>query len=167
MAGSWLPGRYELGVLLRCKCEMNTSQLPPVQCLRRVSIRVSLSKPLMSVALEKQLNPLAITLIRAESMPDKPLNYRQLLERCKEPYAWYEFLGQRRETFRHKHAKTLTWNHTSVFFAGKHDQAALIKVLEGAPLKVHESCPRTLTHGSGDAMRDAMPCHAMLEMRCT
>ena len=40
------------------------------------------------------------------------------MERCKDPFAWFEFLGQRVETFPQKHSETLDWNHTAVFFVG-------------------------------------------------
>jgi len=143
----WEIDEYELGILLRCGCEMNKARLPAVNCLRKVSIHLSLSQPMMDLETEKRLNPLAVTLIRAENMPDKPLNHRQLMERCNDPYACYTFLGQRMETFGLKHASTLNWKHTSVFFAGLEDQAELIKVLDNEPLEIyiHDRDPKELS----------------------
>ena len=99
---------------------------------------------MMSVALEEKLNPLAITLLDVVNMPTTPLNYRQLMERCVDPYASFEFLGKKVVTPSMKHQATFEWNHTSVFFLGPLDQQQLIRSLQTTPLTV--LLLRGLTH---------------------
>eukprot|EP00658_Telonema_sp_P-2_P047367 TRINITY_DN36031_c0_g1_i2.p1 TRINITY_DN36031_c0_g1~~TRINITY_DN36031_c0_g1_i2.p1 ORF type:complete len:404 (-),score=104.75 TRINITY_DN36031_c0_g1_i2:44-1255(-) len=157
---TWEISEYELQVLLRCQCETNVARLPGCSALQKVSISLQLGDPMMSEELEMKLNPLAITLVEARNLPDKPLNFRQLMERCEDPYAEYEFLGKKVRTFPQKHQQHMHWNFTSVFFVGLEDQSELMRKLEAEPLRVylHDRDPKELQLVTDEELRE-MGCY--------
>lgn len=153
---NWEISAEELQVLLRCHSVSNIAKLPQCKELRKVTIKLTLDRPMMTVPLEHKLNPLAITLIDVVNMPNTPLNYRQLMERCVDPFACFEFLGKKMRTPSLKHGESLSLQHTSVFFLGQMDQQTLIRTLETEPLVVelHDRDPKELQLVSDEELEE-------------
>ena len=54
----------------------------PVQTLVNCRLTISLKSPLMSEKLLRELNPMTITVLSANNLPDVPVGYDELQEKC-------------------------------------------------------------------------------------
>ncbi|XP_033114402.1 uncharacterized protein LOC117114896 [Anneissia japonica] len=109
----------------------------PVPGIEDVFITVSLDGPLMSESLRQELNPLVIKIASATNLPDKPLSYEQLDEKCLPVYCMYKFMGDPPHiTSGKEHGKNSYWEDTNVVLLGNQETGKLREYLNGPPLQI-------------------------------
>ena len=135
------------------KKSLSIEMTEPIQNLVNCRLTISLKSPLMSERLQRELNPMTITVISAHNLPDIPTGYAELQEkcvgflsllfnclyylRCDPAYVSYNFIGHD-ETFRTSgelQASSLVWEQSRVFLLGVIDKMILSEYLRGPPLQ--------------------------------
>ncbi|KAJ3022908.1 hypothetical protein HKX48_004952 [Thoreauomyces humboldtii] len=97
--------KVEIKHELRARIELDVSDLfwgslnvagetqERIEGLNFCRVNMTLSAPLLSKAQEESLNPLSITVLSAESMPDKPMPYSELSRLCNPIFTRFHFFS--------------------------------------------------------------------------
>jgi hypothetical protein len=115
------------------------------------AISVRASTPILSPELQKALNPMAVTLIRADGMPatysGTPFKrpYEELADRCSPVYVSWELLGTSHTCAPKPHGASIVWNERRLLLVGSRvvPPAKLAQRLrqEGLRFEVHDRDP--------------------------
>nr|KAI8733024.1 hypothetical protein BgiMline_028969 [Biomphalaria glabrata] len=124
--------------LLFGECKYVTSRLDaPVAGIEDIFLGVSVNAPLLSDVLKENLNPMMIRIDNATHLPDTPLSYTQLSEKCLPVYCKYQFLDQPEHiTPGKEHKKNIYWEETNVVLLGDIDSGLLMEYLNGPGLEI-------------------------------
>eukprot|EP00002_Diphylleia_rotans_P040903 TRINITY_DN9826_c0_g1_i8.p1 TRINITY_DN9826_c0_g1~~TRINITY_DN9826_c0_g1_i8.p1 ORF type:complete len:852 (-),score=144.61 TRINITY_DN9826_c0_g1_i8:434-2989(-) len=119
--------------------ELKAMQLP---MLSSVTITCSLSGPLLSEELKLKLNPLTLTIEGAVDLPDRPLSFEQLTEKCQPVYcSWKFFLDDRvYRTNGVVQASHISWKQQFTYILGSPAPEEIVAAFETQPLviEVHD-----------------------------
>ena len=91
---------------------------------RSCAVTVDTDVPLLSEELLSGLNPMSVTLMRADSMPPSysgtPFKrpYEELSERCAPVHVSWSLLGASHTCAERPHAKAIVWNERHLLLAG-------------------------------------------------
>ncbi|CAL9703796.1 unnamed protein product [Knipowitschia caucasica] len=95
-------------------------------------IHVSLHKPLLSDALETDLNPMVLTVLSASSMPPAPVQ-----DQCLPVHCQYSFLNlPKHKTNYEKHGAKIHFNDMNVILTGLLNPQDLHEFLSGPPMQI-------------------------------
>lgn len=64
------------------KKSLSVETTEPIQNLVNCRLTISLKSPLMPEKLRRELNPMTITILSANHLPDIPVGYSELQEKC-------------------------------------------------------------------------------------
>lgn len=64
------------------KKSLSVEMTEPIQSLVNCRLTISLKSPLMPEKLRRELNPMTITILSANNLPDVPTDYNELQEKC-------------------------------------------------------------------------------------
>ena len=108
-----------------------------VNGLEDLMVTVSLDKPLLSNEQKKDLNPMVIKMCSVNDLPNKPLSYKDLSEKCVPVFAQYKFFKQpMHRTLGYPHDRNVHWDDVNVVLLGILDQGELQEYLQGPPLQI-------------------------------
>ncbi|XP_032228067.2 uncharacterized protein LOC5503934 [Nematostella vectensis] len=100
-------------------------------------LSVALDKQLLSQSQKQELNPMVIKVCSASSMPNKPLNFKQLSEKCQPVRVQYNFFKEPTHNSRGRdHGREVYWQDTNVVLLGTIDKEVLAEYLRGPPLEI-------------------------------
>ena len=126
-----------------------------------VGASVTADVPLLSPELLTGLNPMSVTLVRADGMPahysGTPFKrpFVELSEVCAPVYVTWELLGSQHKCAARPHGATILWNERRLLLAGSRviDPKQLCKQLreEGLRLELHDRDPLEPDEPAGDA----------------
>ncbi|KAJ3142438.1 hypothetical protein HDU90_004712 [Geranomyces variabilis] len=100
---------------------------------------MTLSNPLLSKQQEESLNPISITMLRAESMPDKPTSYHDLSRICSPVFTKFNFFSDphtHQSVTSQRHDHRVAFNTRHLVLAGLLDEDTLREDLLGKKLMV-------------------------------
>ncbi|KAL7748034.1 hypothetical protein RI367_006580 [Sorochytrium milnesiophthora] len=125
---------------LRCK----------VEGLQEAEVGISINTSLLTPEQEETLNPMCITVVHAENLPDKPMTFAQLQHSCNPVYTRFAFLDQ--PSSRHKsrtvqpQARFVRFDSKHVILTGLHDSEKLRDFFlhNALEIEVHDRDKRTL-----------------------
>eukprot|EP01135_Chromosphaera_perkinsii_P006577 Nk52_evm2s553 gene=Nk52_evmTU2s553 len=109
-----------------------------INTLEFVKVTLSLNQPLMSPTFYEKLNPLILTITKADNMPDRPVSYDELGERCEPAYCKYSLFNEpeANQTVGRAQGKTLKWEEKRVYLTGFWDKDELREFLRTSELVV-------------------------------
>ncbi|KAH9498633.1 hypothetical protein Btru_007870 [Bulinus truncatus] len=124
--------------LLFGECKYITSRLDaPVAGIEDIFLGVSVNTPLLSDIQKEKLNPMMIRIDNATYLPDTPLSYTNLKEKCLPVYCKYKFFNQPEYvTAGKEHDKNIYWEETNVVLLGDVNTALLLEYLNGPGLEI-------------------------------
>lgn len=100
-------------------------------------VSVSLENSLMSEQQLIDLNPLSITLQKITNMPNEPVKYNELKEKCEPVYCSYSFFKQPiYRTLGITQEENLFYNDINVYLTGLLNKQELIEFLCGVPFEI-------------------------------
>ena len=109
----------------------------PIQTIEDCFVTITLDTKLMSERQLEALNPMMIKIDKIIDLPEKPLSYEELKERCEPVYCSYKVLNQPIYKTEGKiHDKIIHYNDINVFLAGLVDPDELREYLFGAPFEI-------------------------------
>ncbi|ESO89848.1 hypothetical protein LOTGIDRAFT_124357 [Lottia gigantea] len=109
----------------------------PVAGVEDIFITVSLDSPLMSDKIKKELNPMIIKIHSASDLPDTPLSYTELKNKCHPAYCKYKFFKQPEHiSVGKEHDRTIYWDDTNVVLLGHLEKSELREFLNGPALEI-------------------------------
>jgi hypothetical protein len=109
----------------------------PIQKLEDCFVTITLETNLMSERQLKALNPMMIKIDKIIDLPEKPVNFNELKEKCEPVYCSYKFLKQPIHiTDGRIHDKVIHYNDVNVFLAGLADPDELREYLFGVPFEI-------------------------------
>jgi hypothetical protein len=108
-----------------------------IQTVEDVFVTITLESKLMSERQLEALNPMMIKIEKIIDLPQKPLPYKELSEKCEPVYCSYKVLKQQiHKTDGKTHDKIIHYNDVNVFLAGLLDPSELREYLFGAPFEI-------------------------------
>ncbi|KAJ3163228.1 hypothetical protein HDU86_002398 [Geranomyces michiganensis] len=110
-----------------------------VEGLASCKANLTLSSPLLSKQQEESLNPISITMLRADSMPDKPTSYHDLNRICSPVFTKFNFLSDphtHQSVSSQRHDHRVAFNTRHLVLAGLLDEDVLREDLLGKKLMV-------------------------------
>ncbi|CAL1542846.1 unnamed protein product [Lymnaea stagnalis] len=115
-----------------------TSRLhTPTAGIEDMFLGVSLNIPLLSTELNQELNPMMIRVDYASCLPNTPISYDKLEQRCHPVYCKYKFFTQPEYVTPGKqHAQNIYWEDTNVVLLGMLEQSHLLEFLNGPPMEI-------------------------------
>lgn len=109
----------------------------PISTVEDCIISINLENSLMSENQLYDLNPLTIKIEKLTNMPQKPVNFPELKERCFPVYCSYSFFQQplyRTEGILHE--KNIFYHDVNVFLLGLLNKEELHQFLHGSPFEI-------------------------------
>ncbi|XP_065909362.1 uncharacterized protein [Dysidea avara] len=116
-----------------------TVKMPgPKQNLLNCRLTLILKSPLMPEQLRRELNPMTITILSANNLPNTPNSYEELQEKCEPACVSYQFLGHDKvfRTSGQSQSPNPVWGESRVFLLGVLDKMLLTEYLRGPPLQL-------------------------------
>ncbi|XP_020606074.1 uncharacterized protein FLJ43738-like [Orbicella faveolata] len=116
----------------------NTTKLgKPAGNIEELLLSVSLDDDLLSERQKKELNPMVIRVSSASELPNKPLTYKQLREKCKPVHVSYQFYKQPlHASVGRDHGSDVFWEDVNVVLLGTLDKGGLAEYLQGPQFQV-------------------------------
>lgn len=116
----------------------NTTKLgKPSGNIEELLLSVSLDHELLSECQKQELNPMVIRVSSASGLPNKPLTYKQLNEKCKPVHVSYQFYKQPlHESVGRDHGSNVFWEDVNVVLLGTLDKGGLAEYLQGPQFQV-------------------------------
>lgn len=109
----------------------------PSQRVEDCFITINLENNLMSDQQMELLNPFTIKIEKINDLPDKPVSFRELSEKCEPVYCTYQFCREPLyRTEGKSHAKSIYYNDVNVYLAGLMNQEEFREYLYGAPFEI-------------------------------
>lgn len=109
----------------------------PISTVEDCIISINLENNLMSENQLYDLNPLTIKVEKLTNMPQKPINYQELKERCFPVYCSYSFFKQPLyKTEGILHEKNIFYHDVNVFLLGLLNKEELHQFLHGSPFEI-------------------------------
>ncbi|KAL9960808.1 hypothetical protein ACROYT_G034311 [Oculina patagonica] len=120
----------------------NTTKLgKPAGNIEELLLSVSLDNELLSEIQKRELNPMVIRVSSASELPNKPLTYMQLKEKCQPVHVSYQFYKQPlHESTGRDHGSDVYWEDVNVVLLGTLDKGGLAEYLQGPhfQIEVHD-----------------------------
>ncbi|EGD81758.1 hypothetical protein PTSG_02470 [Salpingoeca rosetta] len=129
---------------LECEAELEDLESTGLSRLLKVKCIVTLNKPLLSAEQEVLVNPLIITIHRAEQLPATPVPYGMLDTLCQPTSVRFTFFGSDKEEHaitHDPHGPVAHFNHRHVVLTGlldREDFAYWLEHNEGLEVQVHD-----------------------------
>lgn len=109
----------------------------PVLGLEDMFVTIQLDTPLLDEKQRLELNPMIIKIHSATNMPNTPLSYQQLSDRCLPPYCSYTFFKlPPHVSMKRCHLPNIYWDDINVVLTGTFEQSELREYLNGSPLEI-------------------------------
>lgn len=109
----------------------------PTQTLEDCFVTISLESNLMSDRQIDLLNPMMIKVDKIVDLPEKPLSYNELKEKCEPVYCSYKFFKQPSyRTEARLHDKLVFYNDINVYLLGMIDQDELREYFYGPSFEI-------------------------------
>ncbi|KAI8921066.1 hypothetical protein DFJ77DRAFT_523277 [Powellomyces hirtus] len=99
-----------------------------VEGMNYCRMNMALNTPLLSKQQEESLNPLSITVLRADGMPDKPINYSELNKLCSPVFTRFNFFSDphtHQSLSSQRHEPRVAFNTRHLVLAGLIDEDVL------------------------------------------
>ncbi|XP_013407741.1 uncharacterized protein LOC106171815 [Lingula anatina] len=109
----------------------------PVPGVEDLFFTVTVDGPLMSEEQHRALNPMIIKVHSATNMPETPLTYSQLKQKCDPAYIKYQFYKQPWHlSVGREQGKSIYWDDLNVVLLGTIPPCELRELLNGPPLEI-------------------------------
>eukprot|EP00043_Microstomoeca_roanoka_P005572 m.56633 g.56633 ORF g.56633 m.56633 type:complete len:1198 (-) comp13025_c1_seq1:418-4011(-) len=143
---------------LECSAELTDMESTGLQRLLKVKCIVSLNKPLLSPEQQVLVNPLVITIHRAENLPSTPVSYETLDALCQPTAIKFRFYGNDQEEYAETvdpHGPVATFNYRHVVLTGLLDRDDFAYWLEhnaGLEIQIHDRARKTKRTADGSGL---------------
>lgn len=105
--------------------------------IEELLLSVSLDNDLLSEIQKRELNPMVIKVSSASELPNKPLPYMELREKCKPAYVSYQFYKQPvHQSTGRQQGSDVFWEDVNVILLGTLDKGGLAEYLQGPHFQV-------------------------------
>lgn len=109
----------------------------PAGNIEELLLSVSLDDDLLSEIQKRDLNPMVIKVVSASELPNKPLSYMELREKCKPVHCAYQFYKQPiHESAGREQGSDVFWEDVNVVLLGTLDKGGLAEYLQGPHFQV-------------------------------
>uniref|UniRef100_UPI00358F3C89 uncharacterized protein CFAP92 isoform X1 n=2 Tax=Myxine glutinosa TaxID=7769 RepID=UPI00358F3C89 len=120
----------------------------PCEGLHDIMCHVEAEGPIIPEDVRIKLNPLLIHIIKAKNLPNCPVTFKTLQEKCQPVYCEIQAPGFNvHRTRGHRHGEDIYFNDTCIFLLGTISHASLLQLLQGPPLKIFLHDRRTNPQG--------------------
>ncbi|XP_056000936.1 uncharacterized protein LOC130048351 isoform X2 [Ostrea edulis] len=109
----------------------------PIPGIEDMFIQLKLDTPLMSDKQKKELNPMILTVRNATNLPDSPMTYDELNQKCQPVFCRYQFFKQPEHcSMGREQRENVYWDDVNVVLLGTLEQSELRQYLNGPPLEI-------------------------------
>nr|XP_022302036.1 uncharacterized protein LOC111110021 isoform X1 [Crassostrea virginica]XP_022302037.1 uncharacterized protein LOC111110021 isoform X1 [Crassostrea virginica]XP_022302039.1 uncharacterized protein LOC111110021 isoform X1 [Crassostrea virginica] len=109
----------------------------PVPGIEDMFIQLKLDAPLMSDQQRKELNPMILTVKNATNLPNSPMTYEELNQKCQHVFCKYQFFKQPEHcSLGRKQRESVYWDDINVVLLGSLEPSELRQYLNGPPLEI-------------------------------
>ncbi|XP_062581954.1 uncharacterized protein LOC134243735 isoform X3 [Saccostrea cucullata] len=109
----------------------------PVPGIEDMFLQLKLDVPLMSEQQKKELNPMIITIKNATNLPNSPMTYAELNEKCQPVFCRYQFHNQPEHcSVGREQKENVYWDDLNVVLLGTQENSELRQYLNGPPMEI-------------------------------
>uniref|UniRef100_A0A8C4QH29 C2 domain-containing protein n=1 Tax=Eptatretus burgeri TaxID=7764 RepID=A0A8C4QH29_EPTBU len=133
----------------------------PCEGLHDILCHIEAERPIIPEDVRRKLNPLLIHIIKARNLPNCPVAFKTLQEKCQPVYCEIQAPGfHLHRTRGHRHGEHIHFNDTCIFLLGTISHASLLQLLQGPPLKIflhdRQTKPQRFPQGLGHVGDEAV-----------